>query len=234
VNHELEAFSYSVSHDLRAPLRAMSGYSQVLIEDYATHLDSDAKNFLERILVGSQQMGKLIDALLQLSRLSRTEMQYEQINLSEMATAIAAELKEQFPERDGEFIIQDGLVDYGDSWLIHVALNNLLGNAWKFASKQSEPRIEFGVTEQDGQKAYFVRDNGVGFDMAYANKLFGTFQRLHAASEFEGTGIGLATVERVVRRHNGKIWAEAAVNKGATFYFCLGWDAEARTNLDLV
>lgn len=220
-NKELEAFSYSVSHDLRAPLRSMDGFSQALLEDYADLLDETGKNSLRRIRAASQRMGQLIDDLLQLSRLSRTEMRMSQVDLTAMAREIAAELQERNPERQVEFIVEDGLVARGDLRLLRVALGNLLGNAWKFTSKQTQPCVEFGVTEHDQERVYFVRDNGAGFDMAYANKLFGAFQRLHSANEFDGTGIGLATVQRVLQRHGGHISAQAAVNKGATFYFTL-------------
>ena len=221
INKELESFSYSVSHDLRAPLRTLDGFSQALLEDYADKLDETGQNLLNRIRAASQRMGQLIDDLLQLSRLSRSEMRITEVNLSEMAQEILNELQEQNPTREVKSIVADGLVVRGDLRLLRVALSNLLGNAWKFTSKQPEACIEFGVTERDGKPVYFVRDNGAGFDMAYAGKLFGAFQRLHRMNEFEGTGIGLATVQRVLLRHGGSIWAEAAVNEGATFYFTL-------------
>jgi PAS domain S-box-containing protein len=221
INKELEAFSYSVSHDLRAPLRTLDGFSQALLEDYADKLDDTGQNLLRRIRAGSQRMGQLIDDLLQLSRLSRAEMRMAQVDLSAMAQEIAAELREQNPSREVKLIVGEGMVVRGDIRLLRVALGNLLGNAWKFTGKQPEACVEFGVTEHDQKPVYFVRDNGAGFDMAYADKLFGAFQRLHGMTEFEGTGIGLATVQRVLQRHGGRIWAEAAVNKGATFYFVL-------------
>jgi PAS domain S-box-containing protein len=221
VNRELEAFSYSVSHDLRSPLRALDGFSQALLEDYGESLDSDGQNYLQRIRAGSQRMGQLIDALLQLSRLTRAELQIREVNLSELVRSIEQELREQSPQRRAEFRIQDGLMIDGDERLLRAALTNLINNAWKFTRTRPETCIEFGQTEHNGRQVYFVRDNGVGFDMAYSNKLFGAFQRLHGASEFEGTGIGLATVERIMHRHGGEIWAEAAVDRGAAFYFTL-------------
>lgn len=219
VNRELEAFSYSVSHDLRAPLRALDGFSQILIEDYTDRLDEEGLKYLHRIRAGSQRMGQLIDSLLQLSRLTRMEMQHERINLSEIAKSIRTDLMEQHPERKVDFRIEDNLTVSGDERLLRAAVTNLLNNAWKFTGRRSNPCIEFGRTQQSGETVYFVRDNGVGFDMTYANKLFGAFQRLHGFDEFEGTGIGLATVERIIHRHRGRIWADAAVDQGATFYF---------------
>jgi light-regulated signal transduction histidine kinase (bacteriophytochrome) len=220
-NQELEAFSYSVSHDLRAPLRAMDGFSKALEEDYAEQIDDKGRRYLTRIRTASQHMGQLIDDLLEMSHLSRSEMRHEKVDLSGLARQIAAELKEQYPEREVEFEVADGLVVTGDPRLLRVALSNLLGNAWKYTGKQPQPLIRLGKTEHEGQCTYFVRDNGAGFDMAYADKLFGVFQRLHGANEFPGNGIGLATVQRIVNRHGGQIWAEAAVNQGATFYFSL-------------
>ena len=221
VNKELEAFAYSVSHDLRAPLRSIDGFSQVLLEDYTDKLDDEGKNHLQRVRSASQRMAQLIDDLLNLSRLTRGKMRYETVDLSALAQTIAMELQQSQPERDVEFTIAPGLAAKGDAHFLSVALENLLGNSWKFAKKQGRTRIEFGYDETNGQPAYFVRDNGVGFDMAYADKLFGAFQRLHSHSEFEGTGIGLATVQRIIHRHGGKIWAESAVGQGATFYFTL-------------
>ncbi len=221
VNKELEAFAYSVSHDLRAPLRSIDGFSQVLLEDYAGRLDEEGKDYLQRVRSGSQRMAELIDDILSLSRVTRGEMQREMVDLSTLAQTIATELQQSQPERQVEFIITPGLVTQGDAHLLWAALENLLGNAWKFTRGQPRARIEFSSAETDGQSAYFVRDNGVGFDMAYADKLFGAFQRLHSPSEFEGTGIGLATVQRIIHRHGGNIWAESAVDQGATFYFTL-------------
>lgn len=219
VNRELEAFSYSVSHDLRAPLRALDGFSQILVEDYSDRLDEEGLKYLHRIRAGSQRMGQLIDSLLQLSRLTRVEMQNERVNLSEIAKSIRTDLTELYPERKIDFRIENDLIVSGDERLLRAAVTNLLNNAWKFTGTRTNPCIEFGRTQQSGETVYFVRDNGVGFDMTYANKLFGAFQRLHGFDEFEGTGIGLATVERIIHRHRGRIWADAAVDHGATFYF---------------
>jgi signal transduction histidine kinase len=224
-NQDLEAFSYSVSHDLRAPLRAIDGFSQALAEDYQDRLDGEGQHFLHRIRTGSQRMGQLIDDMLQLARISRTELRLAQVNLSEMSDTIAAELREQYPTRQVEFSGQDHVLVNGDEGFLRIVLMNLLNNAWKFSSKQAQPQVVFGCEDLDGQRTYFVRDNGVGFDMAYRDKLFGAFQRLHSINEFEGTGIGLATVARIVRRHDGQIWAKSAPNQGATFYFTLGLDA---------
>lgn len=221
VNNELEAFSYSISHDLRAPLRALDGLSQAVMEDYADRLDQNGVYYLERIRAASQRMGQLIDDLLNLSRFTRMEMNTEEVDLSALAHEVTADLEKTYPERSVEVVIENGLIAKGDTRLLRVMLTNLLGNAWKFSSKQPHARIEFGRTERDGQKVYFVRDNGAGFDMAYAHKLFGAFQRLHGVHEFEGTGIGLATVQRIIHRHGGQIWAEGAVGEGASFYFVL-------------
>lgn len=221
VNQELEAFAYSVSHDLRAPLRAIEGFSQALLEDYLDRLDEVGQDYLRRVQAASRKMGQLISDLLKLSRLTRGEMYREQVDLSAMATEIAAEIRATQPERQAEFVIAPGLTVYGDARLLRVALENLLNNAWKFTSKRPIARIEFGVREVSGERAFFVADNGAGFDMAYAHKLFGAFQRLHSLAEFEGTGIGLATVQRVIHRHGGRIWAEGQVGVGATFYFTL-------------
>lgn len=222
-NRELEAFSYSVSHDLRAPLRAIDGFSQALQEDYLDEFDDTGRHFLRRIRAGAQQMGRLIDDLLQLSRLSRHQMQRERVHLSALASAIAASLQETDTQRDVSFEIDDAIVAPGDPHLLKIALENLLDNAWKFTGGQKQAVIKFGRQDDgaDGE-VYFVGDNGVGFDMAYADKLFGAFQRLHSSNEFPGTGIGLATVQRIIHRHGGRIWAEADVDDGATFYFTLG------------
>lgn len=222
-NQELEAFAYSVSHDLRAPLRAIDGFSLALIEDYRDQLDEGAVAYLNRVRAASQRMGELIDDLLKLSRVTRSEMTHHTIDLSALVTEIAAELQELDPARKVTFHIQPGIIASGDRQLLRVMLTNLLNNAWKFTSKKKQAVIEFGVLEEDANTpVYFVRDNGAGFNMAYADKLFGTFQRLHSAYEFEGTGIGLATVKRIVLRHGGRIWAEGEVGRGATFYFTLG------------
>ena len=220
-NNELEAFSYSVSHDLRAPLRSMAGFSQMLLEDYSDKLDADGRDALDRIVAATQRMGRLIDDLLNMSRISRVDMKREKVNLSGLAARIAHRLEDSVSERQVQFIIADGLFDYGDENLLNVAFENLLGNAWKFTAKQPQAVIEFGVAEHEGKQAYFVRDNGAGFDMAYSAKLFSPFQRLHPAGEFQGTGIGLAIVRRVVARHGGSTWIEGEVGKGATVYFTL-------------
>ncbi len=226
-NQELESFSYSVSHDLRAPLRAIDGFSQALLEDSADRLDQAGQDYLRRVRGAAQRMALLIDDLLQLSRVSRAELARAPVDLSALAAGVAAELQARQPERTVEFVIGAGLTAWGDARLLRVALENLLGNAWKFTSRQPAARIEFGAIEQDGRPAFLVRDNGAGFDMAYAQRLFGAFQRLHSASDFPGTGVGLATVKRIIRRHGGRIWAEAAPGQGATFYFTL--PAEAPT-----
>ena len=220
-NQELEAFAYSVSHDLRAPLRSMDGFSQALLEDYADALDSKAKDNLGRIRASSQRMALLIDDILKLSRLARSELDRTKVDLSALAQTIAAELRKTEPTRKVSFNIASGIVADGDASALRAVLENLLGNAWKFTSKHPKSTIEFDVTEIDGKPAYYVRDDGVGFDMAYVDTLFKPFQRLHSTSEFEGSGIGLATVERIVRRHGGHAWAEGAVEQGATVYFTL-------------
>ncbi|MCI0801365.1 MAG: histidine kinase, partial [Chloroflexi bacterium] len=220
-NQELEAFSYSVSHDLRAPLRGIDGFSQALMNEYSDVLDEQAQHYLERVRTGSERMGQLIDDLLALSQVTRGEMRRENVDLSDLARTIVTGLQERDPQRQVEFVIQDGVVLNGDTRLLRVALENLLGNAWKYTGKHDQARIEFGLTEDDGKRTCFIRDDGSGFDMAYADRLFGAFQRLHDASEFEGSGIGLATVQRIINRHGGRIWAESAVDEGATFFFTL-------------
>ncbi len=233
-NKELEAFSYSVSHDLRAPLRAIIGYSTILNEDYPDRLDEQGQFYLGRIQESAQRMSQLIDDLLSLSRVTSSALNRQTVNLSALAHSIAAELQAQTPERQGEFIIADDLVVEGDARLLRIALENLLGNAWKYTGKREVAVIEFGAiaaSEPRGSRGgihtvrhassivYFVQDNGAGFNMEYAEKLFAPFQRLHAENEFPGTGIGLATVQRIISRHGGQIWVEAAVDEGATFYF---------------
>ncbi|MFH2040755.1 MAG: ATP-binding protein [Chloroflexota bacterium] len=220
-NKELEAFSYSVSHDLRAPLRGIDGWSLALLEDYGSQLDGKAKPDLERVRSETQHMGQLIDDLLQLSRLTRSEMNVGEVNLSSMVGAIMAQLQKSQPDRQVEIIIQPGLHAKGDPRLLEIALTNLLNNAFKFTGKTPQGCIQFGQTKMDGQPTFFVRDNGAGFDMTSAKKLFGAFQRMHKASDFPGSGIGLTTIQRIVHRHGGRIWAEAAVDQGATFYFTL-------------
>ena len=220
-NKELEAFSYSVSHDLRAPLRTIDGFSRILLEEHAESLDDEGKNYLQRVRAGSQKMGQLIDAVLQLSRLARGKLKRKKLDLSKIVDAIVAELKESQPDRDMTFKVAPGVTAAADEQLIKVALQNLLGNAVKYTGKKDQARIEFGVTNGDGRDVYFVRDNGAGFDMSYADKLFAPFQRAHGTAEFEGTGIGLATVQRIINRHRGTVWAEAEVDNGATFFFTL-------------
>ena len=222
INKELEAFSYSVSHDLRAPLRAMDGFSQALLEDYLDKLDDEGQEYLTLIRSESQRMGHLIDDLLALSRLTRRELNREKVNLSEIIREIAGELQRQDRERVVEFVIEDDLWACADPHLMRVALQNLVNNAWKYTSKEPAARIEFVSTRDNNRMVYGIRDNGVGFDMNYAHKLFGAFQRLHSAAEFEGNGIGLATVQRVIHQHGGMIWAQGAVNEGASFFFTLG------------
>src|SRR5207244_7266580 len=220
-NAELDAFAYSVSHDLRAPLRSIDGFSQVLLEDYAARLDDAGRDSLNRVRAASQRMGTLIDDLLKLARVTRAEMRTEVVDLSGMARDIANELQRTTPARRVEFAIAPGLTARGDARLLRVVLDNLLRNCWKYTAKQPRPRVAVGSVEGNGERAFMVRDNGAGFDMKYADKLFGVFQRLHSAAEFEGTGIGLATVRRIITRHGGRIWAEGAVDQGATFYFTL-------------
>ena len=219
INKELEAFSYSVSHDLRAPLRSIDGFSQILLEDYANTLDADGQDCLRRVRSASQRMGRLIEDILMLSRITRREMNFEVVNLSALAQEIATELQKRDPDRQVEFVVAEDVLVQGSAGLLRIVLENLLGNAWKFTARHPRARIEFGATQQDGNLAYFVRDDGAGFDMAYVDRLFGAFQRLHSTAEFEGSGIGLATVQRIVHRHGGKVWAEGAVDQGATFYF---------------
>jgi signal transduction histidine kinase len=221
INKELEAFSYSVSHDLRAPLRAIDGFSQALLEDYNEKLDASGQDHLHRVRLAAQRMSTLIDDMLNLSRVTRSEMHRETLDLSAVVRSTADELQRGAPDRTVTFVIAEGLKVDGDSRLLRVAIENLVGNAWKYTSAHSSARIEFGFHQDNGRSAYFVRDDGAGFDPRYSERLFGAFQRLHGASEFPGTGIGLATVQRIIRRHGGEIWAEGAVEQGATFYFTL-------------
>ena len=220
-NKELEAFSYSVSHDLRAPLRGLDGFSQALLEDYGDKLDLNGKHLLQRIREASRRMDRLIEDLLNLSRLSRTELNREPVDLSGLARDVADELHRLEPQRRVEMHIADDLKAEGDPRLLRVALENLLGNAWKYTAKRPQAMIEFGRNEANGNSSFFVRDDGVGFDMQYVGKLFAPFQRLHGMNEFPGTGVGLATVQRIIHRHGGRVWVQAEVNKGATFYFTL-------------
>ena len=220
-NRELEAFSYSVSHDLRAPLRSIDGFSQLLLEDHADELDAKGKDYLRRVCESARRMGQLIDDLLSLSKVGRTELKRDRVNLSIIAAAVFEELKAKDPDRRVELCIGENLLVEADSRLMRVAFDNLLGNAWKFTAKVSEARIELGTERKEGSAVFFVRDNGAGFDMNYAKDLFHPFQRLHADSDFAGTGVGLATVHRIIERHGGRIWAQGAVNHGATFYFTI-------------
>jgi PAS domain S-box-containing protein len=220
-NKELEAFSYSVSHDLRAPLRSIDGFSYALLEDYQDKLDDTAKSYLDRVRKATQHMGYLIDDMLQLSRVTRAEFHDESIDLSTIVRKISEKLQQNNPDRTVDVIIREGVFVKGDTSLLQIVLENLLGNAWKFTGREAKPQVEFGTIVKEGRTACFIRDNGVGFDMANADKIFGAFQRLHTSSEFPGTGIGLATVQRIINRHNGQVWAESEVGKGATFFFTL-------------
>lgn len=221
-NKELESFSYSVSHDLRAPLRGIDGFSQALLEDYDAQLDATGKDYLHRIRASAQRMGVLIDDLLNLARVSRANIRKEKINATALAESIAADLRKAQPDRDVEFCIEKGMEAWADPGLLRIVLDNLLNNAWKFTSKRDHASIEFGFRRENGGPAcYFVRDNGAGFDPKYADRLFGAFQRLHAMTDFAGTGVGLATVQRIISRHGGSVWAESAVDRGAVFYFTL-------------
>ena len=228
-NKELEAFAYSVSHELRGPPRAMDGFSQALLDDYGDQLDSQGKEYLEFVRAASERMSELIEGLLNLSRVTRVEIGSAPVDLSAVAHTVIADLRRSQPDRTAECAIAPGLMVQGDEQLLGVVVDNLLGNAWKFTAGRDEARIELGVlspsdaeaADRAGKPVYFVRDNGVGFDMAYSDKLFGTFQRLHSTEEFPGTGVGLATVQRIIHRHGGQIWAEAKENEGATFYFTI-------------
>ena len=220
-NKELESFIYSVSHDLRTPLRAISGFSSILMKDIADKLDEKGKRYLSRIHDGTEKMSRLIDDLLSLSRISRQEIQRREVNVSGIAASIANELREANPGRRVEVNIKENLTAFADPGLIEIALSNLLGNAWKFTTKTAHARIEFGAVEQDGKVIYYVRDNGAGFNQKYAEKMFWPFHRLHSEAAFEGTGIGLAIVDRIIRLHGGKVRAEGIEGKGATIYFSL-------------
>jgi len=220
-NKELEAFAYSVSHDLRTPLRSIDGFGQILMEEHASQLDENGKDYLHRVRQGAQRMGQLIDDLLDLSRVSRAEMTVQQVNLSQMAQRIAGDLRDSDPQRHVNFAVAEGIEARGDGRLLRIVLENLLGNAWKYTSKHPTALIEFGQMQTDKRNVLFVRDDGAGFDSQFVHKLFGVFQRLHKTSDFPGTGIGLATVQRIVHKHGGDIWVKGEVEKGATFYFTL-------------
>jgi signal transduction histidine kinase len=226
VNAELEAFSYSVSHDLRSPLRSLDGFSQALLEDYDDKLDHQGKDFLHRIRSASQRMGRLIDDLLRLSRVTRTELRLNEVSLGDIAKEISQSLAQQEGRGEVRWEIEPGMRVRADGDLMRIALHNLLENAWKYSGGSTAPLIRFGTQTKASQTVFFVADNGAGFDMAHAGKLFGAFQRLHSAAEFPGTGIGLAIVQRVIRRHGGTIWAEARPGEGATFFFTLSEIAE--------
>lgn len=231
-NQELRAFNYAVSHDLKGYLSRIEGFSKILQEDYADKLDTQGKRYLQAVYTATHRMTDVMNSLLRLSKVTQWELQYEPVNLSALAQEIFAELKQATPHRQVEVNIMPAMVTQGDRGLLKIALENLLSNAWKYTSKKANAHIDFGLWNSEAEISkplhcsseavvYFIRDNGAGFDMSYADKLFNPFKRLHAASEFEGTGIGLATVEQIVQRHGGQIWAEAEVEQGATFYFTL-------------
>ncbi|HYF00178.1 MAG TPA: ATP-binding protein [Planctomycetota bacterium] len=221
-NRELEGFSYSVSHDLKAPLRSIDGYNRMLLEDYAPSLDAQAKEWLHRSIAAAGRMNKLIEDFLTLARVSRAELRKGPVDVSAMAAGVVEDLRRQDPSRDVDVVIAPGLRAEGDATQLSVVLENLLSNAWKFTGRKPKARIEVGSRTQDGQTVFFVADDGEGFDMAFANKLFRPFERLHSAKDFPGTGIGLATVKRIIERHGGRVWADALPGKGATFSFTLG------------
>jgi signal transduction histidine kinase len=223
-NKELEAFSYSVSHDLRAPLRAIDGFSKALLDHSVANLDEKGRHYLQRVRAGTRRMSDLIDDMLGLARISRKDLARQRIDLSAIAGRVAAELAGRHSGHPVQVVVEPGLTATGDSGLVEVLLENLMGNAWKFSSRKEDPRVQVGRMNGEG-RVFYVRDNGAGFDMAYADKLFGAFQRLHSDSEFEGTGIGLATVQRIVNRHGGRVWAEGEPGKGASFYFTLEGEA---------
>jgi two-component system, NtrC family, sensor kinase len=227
-NEELESFSHSVAHDLRAPLRSIDGFGLALLEDYADKLDDDGKQYLAYVRESAQHMSQLIDDMLALAQVTRGDFERAPVDLTRIARSVDAELRRARPNRHVAFLVPDGLTAEGDTRLMTIAFENLLGNAWKYSGAREQARIEVGAIDGD-PRTFFVRDNGAGFDMAYADKLFGMFQRLHTNSEFEGTGIGLATVQRVIRRHGGRIWAEAVVGQGATFFFTLDGDVRHPT-----
>jgi PAS domain S-box-containing protein len=218
-NHELQEFSYSVAHDLRAPLRGMTGFAQVLLEAYGDKLDAEAHDWLDEILGNARRMSGLIDALLSLSRVARIELKRERVDLTAMARASVSQLAATEDPRSVDVVVREGLHADADPELARKVVDNLLANAWKFTRHVAAPRIEVGVTDDGSRRAFFVRDNGAGFDMAFASKLFVPFQRLHTVGEFPGTGIGLASVQRILQRHGGEIWAEGRIDRGATFYF---------------
>ena len=225
-NEELESFSYSVAHDLRAPLRSIDGFGLALLEDYGDKLDDEGKEYLKYVRESAQQMAALIDDILALSRVTRSEFERSRVDVGALARDVAERLARSTPDRKVDVVVADRLEAEGDGRLLKIVFENLLSNAWKFTRDSADAKIEVGATGRT-PKTFFVRDNGAGFDMAYSSKLFRTFQRLHSNKEFEGTGIGLATVLRVIRRHGGRIWAEGEVGKGATFYFTLNHDGRS-------
>jgi signal transduction histidine kinase len=234
-NRELEAFSYSVSHDLRAPLRSLEGFSTILTRDYSGRtLDDRGLGLLKRMSASAVRMGQLIDDLLNLSRISRTELEPRVVDLSALAAAVATDLQEREPARNVEIRIQPGVIGTGDAPLLRIVLENLLGNAWKFTRNAPKPCLEFGRQGEADGVAYYIRDNGAGFDMAHAGQLFVPFQRLHRSTEFEGTGIGLATVHRVIERHGGRIWAQSSPGEGASFYFTVDTDKKVKHAADKI
>jgi len=230
-NRELESFSYSVSHDLRAPLRAIDGFGQALLDDFPENLPDEAKRYLSRIRSSTQHMAQLIEDLLKLARVSRGPLERRTVDLGQVAQQVVGELQQREPGRAVEVSVWDGMLAEADPHLLRAAFENLIGNAWKFTAKSAKPRIEIGALKDRGRTTFFVRDNGAGFDMAYADKLFGAFQRLHSATEYAGTGIGLATVQRIVHRHGGRIWAESEVGKGPVFFFTLEFGAEGTAGI---
>jgi signal transduction histidine kinase len=214
-----------VSHDLRAPLRVVDGFANIVLEDYGERLDDLGREHLKRIVAAGQRMNAMIDTLLSLSRMTSREIERERVDMSRLARELADELRAQDPARTTDFVLADAVVVDGDRTLLRLVLQNLLGNAWKFSGKMAQPRVEFGTREENGRMVCFVRDNGAGFDMRFAEKMFGLFQRFHSSNEFPGTGVGLATVQRIVRKHGGRIWADSQPGQGATFFFTL-WENE--------
>jgi len=221
-NRELESFSYAVSHDLRAPLRRIDSYSKAVVDSQAERLDDTGRKFLDRVRQSSREMAQLIDDVLYLSKVTRAELREQEVDLSSLVTLLLDRMRELEPDRRVEIKVRPGVIVVADGQLLRIAMENLLENAWKFTTKQAEAKIEFGMSQMGGEPTYFVRDNGAGFDMTYVDRLFGPFQRLHLASEFPGSGIGLATVQRIIHRHGGKAWAEGMVGQGATFHFTIG------------